>query len=156
MIVIRPATRADGLAIEALLESEKINIGGIDWSDNEHFWNLAVIDEEIVGCIQVIGSRPVGYIGFLAVAKKVRKHSVTFKLCESAFAALREMGVLAVTYFVSHDMSQDDWEKVVRRVGSITLHSSGTQFIRSTGHVMAFHKARKKEVVVEFVPGGDE
>lgn len=74
-VEIRLAVDEAGPAIAAVLQDNGIEIPGCDWSKVFPNWLIATVDDDVIGCCQVIPGRPVGYVEFLFV-----KPSVNFKL----------------------------------------------------------------------------
>lgn len=127
--IVRLARIEDGDAIKGLLVSEDMDIPGISWLNNEPFWAVAERDGEIVGCIQIVGSKPIGYINFLVVKKKCRG-KVTFGLISYALQQLRAMNVSGFMFFVGDDMEK--WARAVVKGGAIPVFGKGQLYIRNT------------------------
>lgn len=129
MTIVRLARIEDGDAIKELLASENMDIQGINWLNNEPFWAVAERDDEVVGCIQIVGSKPIGYINFLVVKKECRG-KVTFGLISYALQQFRAMGVSGFIFFVGDDMGR--WAKTVVRGGAEPVFGKGQLYIRNT------------------------
>lgn len=86
-VEIRLAVNEAGPMIAALLKENGIELPGADWSNVFPHWLLATVDDEVIGCCQVILSKPIGYVEFLFV-----KPSAPFKL---RAIALRKLGIQA-------------------------------------------------------------
>ena len=69
------AVNAAGPAIAALLKENGVDLPGIKWDDVFPHWLLATTGDDIIGCCQVIPSKPFGYVECLFLRK-----SVPFKL----------------------------------------------------------------------------
>lgn len=74
-VEIRLAVNAAGPAIAAVLKENDIVLERADWSKVFPHWLIATVGDDVVGCCQVIVSKPVGYVEFLFV-----RPSVNFKL----------------------------------------------------------------------------
>lgn len=66
MVEIRLAANEAGPQIDALLKANGIAIEA-DWSKVFPHWLIATVDDHVIGCCQVVHSKPVGYIEFLMV-----------------------------------------------------------------------------------------
>ena len=64
---IRLAVNEAGPAIAAVLKANGIVLEGADWSRVFPDWLIATVDDDVVGCCQVVVSKPVGYVEFLFV-----------------------------------------------------------------------------------------
>lgn len=72
---IRLAVNAAGPLIAEVLKANRIELPGADWSKVFPHWLIATVDDEVIGCCQVLPSKPVGYVEFLFV-----KPTAPFKL----------------------------------------------------------------------------
>lgn len=75
MVEIRLAVNAAGPAIAAVLKENGIELKDADWSKVFPHWLIATVGDDVVGCCQVIPSKPVGYVEFLFI-----RPSINFKL----------------------------------------------------------------------------
>jgi hypothetical protein len=66
-VIIDLAPDELGPAIGAILEQH--GISGLDWSRVFPHWLIATVGDTVIGCVQVLPSRPVGYANFLHVSK---------------------------------------------------------------------------------------
>lgn len=72
---IRLAVNEAGPAIAAVLKENGIELPAADWSKVFPHWLIATAGDDVIGCCQVVVSKPVGYVEFMFVRK-----SVPFKL----------------------------------------------------------------------------
>lgn len=93
-VEIRLAVNEAGPQIEALMKANGINLEA-DWGKVFPHWLIACVDELVIGCCQVVHSKPVGYIEFLLVHPeapfKVRAISIR-KLLYQAMNSLYAYG----------------------------------------------------------------
>ena len=82
-----------GQMIEQILAENDIELSGVDWSGPMPNWLLACNGEEVLGCCQVVVSKPIGYMEFLLV-----KPSVSFKLRAIALRKLAIQGMSTLYY----------------------------------------------------------
>lgn len=75
MVEIRLAVNEAGPAIAAVLKENGIELKDADWSKVFPHWLIATVGDDVVGCCQVIPSKPVGYVEFLFI-----RPSINFKL----------------------------------------------------------------------------
>jgi hypothetical protein len=87
-VVIRLATNEAGPLIAEILKENDIELNGADWSKVFPHWLIATVDDEVIGCCQVVVSKPVGYLEFLLV-----RPSVSFKLRAVALRKLAIQGM---------------------------------------------------------------
>jgi hypothetical protein len=66
----------------------------IDWETSFPYWLVARVDEKIVGCLQVVPSRPMGYAEFLALDETLEPvlKARVFKAIESQAKAVMQLG----------------------------------------------------------------
>lgn len=86
-VEIRLAVNEAGAAIEAVLAANGIKIPDADWSNVFPHWLIATVEDEVIGCVQVAISKPVGYLEFLFVLP-----STPFKLRAIAIRKLLIQG----------------------------------------------------------------
>ena len=70
-VEIRLAVNETGPAIEAILRLNGVELPGATWGKVFPHWLLATHGDEVIGCCQVVHSKPVGYIEFLMVHPEV-------------------------------------------------------------------------------------
>ena len=66
-ITVRLASNYEGDLIRELVYQNGFDLDWIDWNDIYPFWLVALMEENIVGCIQVCLSRPIGRIELLSI-----------------------------------------------------------------------------------------
>ena len=86
-VKIRLATDEAGPLIAEALKENNIEVPGADWSKVFPSWLIATVGEEVIGCIQVMPAKPVGWLEFLFTKK-----SAPYKLRVIAFRKLLEQG----------------------------------------------------------------
>lgn len=86
-VEIRLATNAAGHLIAEVLADNGITIEHADWSKVFPHWLIATVDDDVVGCVQVAISKPVGYLEFLFV-----RPSASFKIRAIAIRKLLIQG----------------------------------------------------------------
>lgn len=65
-VKIRLAPDGAGVLIQKILEDNDVILEGINWSESIYpYWLLATVDEDVIGCVQVIPAKPFGIIEFL-------------------------------------------------------------------------------------------
>ena len=89
-VEIRLAVNDAGPQIEAVLKANGIELEA-DWSQVFPHWLIACVDELVIGCCQVLHSKPVGYIEFLAIHPEV-----PFKLRAIAIRKLLYQGMNSI------------------------------------------------------------
>ena len=79
--------------IAELLKDNGIELHGADWSKVSPHWLIACQGDEVLGCCQVVVSKPIGYLEFLFV-----KPSAHFKLRAIALRKLAIQGMSTLYY----------------------------------------------------------
>lgn len=87
MVEIRLAANSAGPAIAEVLKENGMVLEHADWSDVFPHWLIATVEDDVIGCVQVVRSKPVGYMEFLFVKK-----SAPFKLRAIALRKLLLQG----------------------------------------------------------------
>lgn len=88
-VQVRLAVDGTGPMIAAVLKENGIEFPGADWSRIFPSWLIATVGDDVVGCVQVMPVKPVGYVNFLYV-----RPSISFKLRAIAF---RKLGLAAIS-----------------------------------------------------------
>ena len=70
-VEIRLAVDEAGPLIAELLKANGIVLGHADWSKVFPNWLIATVDDQVVGCVQVLVAKPAGWLEFLYVDPKV-------------------------------------------------------------------------------------
>ena len=79
--------------IAELLKQNDVVLNGADWSKVSPHWLIATVEDEVIGCCQVVVSKPIGYMEFLLV-----KPSAHFKLRAIALRKLAIQGMSTLYY----------------------------------------------------------
>ena len=88
-VQIRIAVDKAGPQIAAVLKANGIELPACDWNHVSPSWLIATMNNDVVGCVQVMPVQPVGYVNFLYV-----KPSISFKF---KAVALRKLGLAAIS-----------------------------------------------------------
>lgn len=86
--MIRLATNQAGPEIADVLKENGIELPGVKWDNVFPHWLIATVDDEVIGCCQVLVAKPVGYLEFMSVRK-----SAPFKLRAIALRKLLLQGM---------------------------------------------------------------
>ena len=119
-ITTRLATDGEGEIVKALLGQKKPVEDWVDFSTLNPYWLVAVIDGEIVGCIQTLPSRPFGGLENLHVSASLgwKDHAlVVERLVLDGCAVLAYHGAGLVSGFVPDTLAS--YRKVLERRGAI-------------------------------------
>lgn len=87
-VVIRLATNAAGPEIAAVLKENGLDLPGVDWSQVNPYWLIATVDDDVIGCCQVLIAKPFGFLDFIFVRK-----SAKFKFRAIAIRKLLQQGI---------------------------------------------------------------
>lgn len=124
-ITVRLAKNEEGPQLERLLLGMQFGLEGLDWSDIEPYWLVAEDEGRIIGCVQIILGKPMGWLEFLSVAQdlgKKRKAIVVRELAVNQGPALLKGFGAQVAMGTVPDELQSYIEVLVNRG------------IRNTGH----------------------
>ena len=105
---------------------------GLDMSELYPNWLVAVIDGDVVGCIQVLPAKPVGYIDFMAADKALdsKTRVRVFKKFETqCYAVLKANGSQAATYFIPFELKS--YKRILKKRGAVVMASGNmlTRFV---------------------------
>lgn len=90
-VQIRLALDEAGPLIAEVLKENGIEIPGADWNRVFPHWLIACDGDQVIGCVQVMPAKPIGYCEFLFA-----KPSVSFKLRAIAIRKLILQGIATV------------------------------------------------------------
>ena len=130
-VTIRVARNEIRDAIRELLADNGIMaLTDARWDDIFPHWLIATIDDDVIGCLHVVPSRPFGYLDFLCVKPGVSKsvQAVTVKkLLLTGCGQLRELGADFAVSFVEHRLKS--YRNVLKNNGCL-LGPSGNAVIK--------------------------
>lgn len=121
-VVIRLATDETGPLIAEVLKSNGIELPGADWSKVFPNWLIATVEDEVIGCLQVLPAKPVSHCEFLAV-----RPNIDFKTKAIAIRKLMLQGIATAyhggaSYVACNiDAKNKKFEKVVKNIGSVRV-----------------------------------
>lgn len=121
---IESARAQDGPAIGALLEAGGFPARGLDWTEVAPYWLIARRGGEVVGAVQVILGRPVGWLELLVVAAELdhaARARVVKRLIGAGMRALHAFGAQVAMGTVPFELKS--YAKVVRRRGGVIAFS---------------------------------
>ena len=95
-IKIRLALDETGPLIAEILKENGIELSGCDWNRVFPSWLIATVDDEVIGCIQVMPAKPLGWCQFLYV-----KPSASFKMRAIALRKLAIQGASTLYHYGS-------------------------------------------------------
>ena len=99
-VVVRVARNEAGAEIKKLLALAGTPEWAldVDWADIFPYWLIATVDDDVVGCAQVIPAKPYGYIEFLCV-KPDAKSSIRIVAGKKLFVgACQQLQALGSAY----------------------------------------------------------
>ncbi|MFZ2651284.1 MAG: hypothetical protein WA210_14375 [Burkholderiaceae bacterium] len=121
---IQPADDTDAPAIRALLVGRYPYLADCDWTKVAGWWLVAVLDDRIVGTVQLAGSLPIGRLEYLTIDEHLPKRDqakVAHKLMWSACGTLQRMGCSMVQGIVGFDV--EGWAETLTRRGGVVVVS---------------------------------
>ena len=126
---IRIAQNSDGPRIGELARHSGFTVNGLDWSEVHPFWLVAEREGKVVGAINLILSRPIGWLEILSLdpglSDKDRARAVK-ALVLAGKAALKRFGAQMAMGSVPHELKA--YKKALKKRGAVVC---------SSGNVMA-------------------
>ena len=126
---VRLAHDEDGPRIGELARASGFGIDGIDWSSVHPFWLVAEKDGEMIGAVQLILAKPIGWIEMLVLDADLttRQQAMAVKtLVDRSLLSLKVFGAQLAMWSVPHELK--GYKRVLERRGAV---------VTSTGNVMA-------------------
>ncbi len=127
---IRLAKDDDGQRIGELARASGFAIEGIDWSSVYPHWLVAEHKGELVGAIQVILSKPVGWLEILSVDPDLphRKKALAVKeLTNYGMLSLKAFGSQLVMGVIPNEL--ESYQRVVLKRGFVD-NGAGNTFVK--------------------------
>lgn len=121
-VKIRLALDETGPLIAEVLKENGIELPGMDWSKVFPHWLLATCDDDVIGVLQVMPSKPIAYCEMLCVRPKV-----SFKLRAIAIRKLIQQGIATAyhggaSYVACNvDFGNDKFENVVEKLNVVRM-----------------------------------
>jgi len=106
---VRFATNDEGLRVAELLDVSGFTIDDLDWSEIYPNWLIAEENEEVIGCLQIIPSKPVGWLELLSLERnmgKKRKARAVKALVSNGAALLKGMGAQVAMGVIPADLGE--------------------------------------------------
>ena len=130
---VRLARSDEGLELYRLyLASGKSPLPDVDWSqDPSPYWLVAEQGEQMVGCVQLRPSKPIGMIELLCIDPTLTAYqrARVFKhLVEAALVAMKHMGAQAVTFGI--DQRYPSFVQIARHYGAWEWYHEPTYLMR--------------------------
>lgn len=91
---VRLAADADGPRIGELARASGFAVEGIDWSHVWPFWLAAELDGRVIGAIQIILTKPIGWLEMLSVDPELDTRGKAL-----AVKALVSFGAMSLKHF---------------------------------------------------------
>lgn len=121
-VVIRLAGNEHGLLIAELLKENGIDLPATDWSVVSQHWLIATVEENVIGCVMVIPTKPIAFLEFLFVSP-----SAPFKLRAIAVRKLALQGagtlMLAGCSWALGTISRQHqvWKEILEKNGAVSV-----------------------------------
>lgn len=114
------AMGANGPRIGELVKAAGFQADGLDWSEVHPHWLIAKRDSEIIGCLQIVLSKPMGWLENLSIEPSLSRRAKerTIKvLLEAGLAALKVFGAQLAVGCVPDDL--ESYIKVLENRGAV-------------------------------------
>jgi len=122
-VKIRIAQNLDGPRIGELAKHSGFTVDGLDWSEVHPFW-LVAEDEKVIGALQVILAKPIGWLEMLVLdpdlAELARARAVK-QLASAGMTALKGFGSQLVMFSVPYE--EKSYKKVLKKRGAVVAFS---------------------------------
>ena len=129
-VKIRLATDEAGLLIADVLKSNGIELPFANWSKVFPSWLIATVDDDVIGCVQVMPAKPVGYAEWLYVKPsapfKMRAIAV-HKLIYAAIATVQQAGASYITCL--QDNNNTKFSDVLKKINFVPV-SENTRLVK--------------------------
>lgn len=128
---IRLALNGDGDRIRELVTTTQINIPTLDWSDIYPYWIAAEINGQIVGCLNVALSKPIGRLDLLAVdgsLSALARGRVVKALIVQGFATLMADGAGACLSVVPYQLQV--YKRILKKHFGAVVVGQGNMMIK--------------------------
>lgn len=125
---IRIAQNEDGPRIGELARQSGFTVDGLDWSEVHPFW-LVAEDEKVIGALQVILAKPIGWLEMLVLdpnLAELARARVVKKLATAGMTALKGFGAQLVMFSVPYE--EKSYKKALKKRGAV---------VTSTGNILA-------------------
>lgn len=126
-ISIRLAEDADGPRIGELARASGFGVEGIDWTSVHPHWLAAELDGRVVGAIQIILSKPIGWLEMLSLDPDLtpREQAMAVKaLVERGLLSLKVFGAQLAMGVVPSEMV--GYQRILERRGAVDTGSGHT------------------------------
>ena len=124
---IRLAQNEDGQRIGELAKHSGFTVD-IDWSEVHPFW-LVAEDEKIVGALQIILAKPIGWLEMLVLdpdLSQMNRARTVKGLASAGMTALKQFGAQLVMFSVPFE--EKTYKKALKKRGAV---------VTSTGNILA-------------------
>lgn len=125
---IRLAQNKDGPRIGQLAKHSGYTVD-LDWSEVHPFW-LVAEDDKIVGALQIILSKPIGWLEMLVLdpdIPQLARARVVRKLATAGMTALKGFGAQVVMFSVPFE--EKSYKRALKKRGAVVA-SSGNVMIK--------------------------
>jgi hypothetical protein len=121
-VKIRLAQDADGPRIGRLAKLSGFTVG-LNWSEVHPFW-LVAEDEKIVGALQIILAKPIGWLEMLVLdpgLTPMARARVVKRLASAGMTALKRFGAQLVMFSVPFE--EKAYKKALKKRGAVVTSS---------------------------------
>lgn len=126
---IRLAQDADGPRIGELARHSGFTVDGLDWSEVHPFWLVAEREGEVIGAIQIILAKPIGWLEMLVLAPEltdIARARIVKQLASAGMTALKGFGSQLVMFSVPFELK--GYKRALKKRGAV---------VTSSGNVLA-------------------
>lgn len=110
------ASDANGPAIAAILKENGIEFEDADWSRVYPHWLIATLDDEPVACLQVLPSKPIGYLEYFFARPSLPVKARIIAMQELIDQGWKTLMVYGASYCVgSVDRHNQNYQRVLEK-----------------------------------------
>lgn len=128
---VRLGVNEESNHIRGLVAATQADIEGLDWSDIYPYWLVAETDGNIVGCLNVSLSKPIGRLDLLAIDKSLRPHArgrVVRALILQGIATLKQAGSNATMSIVPFELRS--YKRILKKHFGAVVAGQGNVMIK--------------------------
>lgn len=130
-VKVRLASNAAGPEIGRILAENGVLFPDADWSDVFPYWLIATVEDEVIGCVQVLPAKPVGCLKFLYV-----KPSAGFKNRALSMRALLISGMATIhgsgAQWLCGDVNPGKFRNVLAKLNFVQMDETSLMVKRLT------------------------
>ena len=129
-VTVTLAGNGDAEDVERLVLAAGFEVPGVEWGNLYPHWLVARIDDDIVGCMEVLLGRPIGRLEHLSLDQGLgaRAHAAVLRsLSIQGMMTLRSYGADLCSSMIPFE--DKAWKKALKKRGA-TVMATGSMLVR--------------------------